>query len=139
MDCAEWYVDASVSASGNGLTWESAFKTIQEGIDEASEEDTVVVGEGTYAENIHFDGKNIILTSTDPLDPTVVANTIIDGNDAGSVVTFSGTEDETCVLTGFKIQNGSAINGGGICGGTEEQHTRAAIRNNGPRHRPGPT
>ncbi|MDP2895583.1 MAG: choice-of-anchor Q domain-containing protein [bacterium] len=127
------YVDDSVSTSGDGTSWQTAFKTIQQGIDSASHSDTVLVAEGTYIENIHFNGKNIILTSTDPLAPSVVANTVIDGNQSGSVVTFSGTEDEACVLSGFTVRNGRAtylVRGGGICGGTDDVRTRAAIQDN---------
>jgi len=141
---ATWYVDASVPSSGDGTTWETAFKTIQHGIDAASHGDTVIVAQGTYVENIHFHGKNITLTSTDPLDPNVVANTIIDGNQAGSVVTFSGAEGETCVLSGFTVQNGAGKDvewfgypflwlqcGGGIFGGSPDgAHTYATIQNN---------
>jgi fructose-specific component phosphotransferase system IIB-like protein len=127
---ATWYVDGSVSASGDGTTWATAFKAIQEGIDAAADGDSVIVAEGTYVENIHFRGKNIVLTSTDPLDPTVVANTIINANQAGSVVTFSGTENETCILSGFTIADGEAQYGGGVCGGASEQHTRVTIQNN---------
>ncbi len=125
-----WYVDGSVLPSGNGQSWERALKTIQEGIDAASDGDTVIVARGTYVENIHFGGKNIILRSTDPLDDNVVAKTIVDGNQSGSVVTFSGTEDETCVLSGFTIRNGSARNGGGICGGIYANDTRATFECN---------
>ena len=124
------YVDDSVPSSGNGTSWATAFKAIQEGIDAASNGDTVIVAEGTYFENIHFDGKNIILRSTDPTDPDVVANTVIDGNQAGSVVTLSGTETEACVLSGFTIRNGKAEYGGGISGGTAPTATHATIRDN---------
>ncbi|MDP2895777.1 MAG: hypothetical protein Q8Q12_04370 [bacterium] len=124
------YVDGSVSASGDGTSWQTAFKAIQEGIDAASDSDTVLVAEGTYIENIRFNGKNIILTSTNPLDSTIVANTIIDGNQSGSVITFSGTEDETCILSGFTIRNGKGHLGGGICGCPSQQQTHATIRNN---------
>jgi hypothetical protein len=119
-----WYVDQSVIRSGNGKSWSTAFKWIQKGIDSASEGDTVVVAKGTCYENIQFKGENIVLTSTDPDDPWVVALTIIDGSSAGPVVMFSGSEDETAVLCGFTIRNGSVW--GGIIGG----RSRATIRNN---------
>ncbi len=125
------YVDDSASTSGDGTSWQTAFQTIQEGIDAASDGDTVTVAEDTYVENIRFNGKNIALTSTDPLNPAVVGTTIIDGNQSGSVVTFDGTEDETCVLSGFTIQNGkSSVAGGGICGRPADHRTRATIQYN---------
>ncbi len=125
-----WHVDGSVPVSGDGTLWETAFKTIQEGIDAASDGAVVVVAEGTYLENIHFHGKNITLTSTDPHGARVVESTIIDGNSAGSVVTFDGTEDEICVLSGFTIRNGKSRWGGGICGGMWTTMTGATIENN---------
>lgn len=126
-----WYVDGAVSSSGDGTSWETAFKKIQEGIDAASDGDEVVVAPGTYLENIRFKGKNIILTSTNPLDPDIVGNTIIDGNEAGSVVNFSGTETEACILSGFTIRNGRTSGpGGGICGAEADSHTRATICHN---------
>ncbi|MFQ5791132.1 MAG: right-handed parallel beta-helix repeat-containing protein, partial [Acidobacteriota bacterium] len=134
---ATWYVDGSVASSGDGTSAETALKRIQEGIDAAKDGDTVIVTQGTYVENIQFKGKNIVLRSTDPSDPSVVESTIIDGNQAGSVVTFDGTEDETCVLSGFTIQNGSPMapfpdEGWGINGGSRYgDHTHATIQNNG--------
>lgn len=64
-------MDDSVASSGDRKSWATAFKKIQEGIDAASNGDTVSVGEGTYVENIKFNGKSIVLTSTDPLDSTM--------------------------------------------------------------------
>ncbi len=134
-----WYVaPPPLGSDANAGTEEAPFATIQKGIDTASNGDTVVVAQGTYVENIKFNGKNIVLTSSDPLDANVVASTIIDGNWVDSVVIFSGTEDETCVLTGFTISNGRAREefgrswGGGISGAVwmAENRTHAAIRNN---------
>jgi len=76
-----WYVDGSVSSSGDGTSWETAFQGIQEAIDSASNGDSVTVAQGTYVENIHFNGKNIILTSIDALDPDIVAATVIGADD----------------------------------------------------------
>jgi hypothetical protein len=49
---ATWYVDAAVAASGNGTSWGSAFKTIQEGLVAAASGETVEVAGGTYAESL---------------------------------------------------------------------------------------
>jgi hypothetical protein len=91
------------------------FNNIQAAIDDANDGDTVIVAKGTYIvakgtyyENINFNGKNIVLTSTDPNDEAVVAGTVIDGNSSGRVITFSGSENTGCVLTGFTITNGYA-------------------------------
>jgi len=125
-----WYVDGSVSESGRGTSWQTAFQTTQEGINAASDGDTVIVGEGTYFENIRLNGKNITVRSTDPLNPSAVANTVIDGDRTGPAIRFSGTEYETCVLSGLTIRGGRAERGGGICGGASNSPTRATIRNN---------
>ncbi len=45
-----WYVDASVSASGDGSTPDNAFKTIGEAITATSEGDAITVKAGTYTE-----------------------------------------------------------------------------------------
>ncbi|MHC5183829.1 MAG: BACON domain-containing protein, partial [Planctomycetota bacterium] len=107
------------------------YPTIQAAIDAADPNglDTVIVLPGTYAENINFSGKDIILSSTNPTDPNIVAATIIDGNASGSVVTFAGTETSACELRGFTITNGigtlisSSRYGGGVYG----NNTQATI------------
>jgi hypothetical protein len=102
------------------------YPTIQGAIDAAEQVCEIVVSPGTYVENINFGGRNVILRSTDPTDLDIVASTIIDGNQASSAVTFSGTESDTCVLSGFTVTNGKSTNGGGISG----NGTLAAIHNN---------
>ncbi len=123
-------MDGAVETSGNGKDWKEAFKTIKEGIYAASDGDFVIVSQQKYFETVHFRGKNITLQSKDPGNLGVVKDTIIDGDQAGSVVTFSGTENGTCVLSGFTIRNGKATYGGGICGGTEGNATLARIEYN---------
>ncbi|MBN1901110.1 hypothetical protein JW926_07280 [Candidatus Sumerlaeota bacterium] len=94
------------------------FATIQEAIDSAHPLDRceIIVQPDIYFENINFGGKNIILRSTDPFDPAVVAATIIDGSSNGSVVTFGGSETECATLAGFTITNGKSSSGGGVNG-----------------------
>ncbi|MBW8036619.1 MAG: DUF1565 domain-containing protein, partial [Planctomycetes bacterium] len=96
----EWYVDTNGDDYNEGLVG-NPLKTIQRAIGLCDDGDTVHVAEGTYYENINFGGKNITVTSTDPNDADVVANTIIAG--LVSVVTFEGGEDPNCTLSGFTI------------------------------------
>ena len=122
----------TATAFAADLTVPTGYPTIQEAIDAAvSGADTVLVSPGTYIENINFNGKDIVLTSTDPNNPAV---TIIDGNAAGSVVTFAGTETSACELRGFTITNGIGTltnsifrYGGGIYGGDYPNLTQATI------------
>jgi len=93
------------------------YATIQEAIDAATNGDEIIVSPNTYMENINFTGKNLILRSTDPISESIVNATIINGDKKGSVVSFSGTETEECVLSGFTITNGGETTyGGGING-----------------------
>jgi len=43
-----WYIDGNSIISGDGTTWATAFKTIQEGIDAASVDDQIWIKKGTY-------------------------------------------------------------------------------------------
>jgi hypothetical protein len=92
------------------------YPTIQEGMNAASDGDTVLVAENTYYENINFHGKAVLLASEFFMDGDTshIPNTIIDGSqpedpDLGSVVTFTSGEDTTSVLCGFTITGGTGI------------------------------
>ncbi|MGA1870035.1 MAG: right-handed parallel beta-helix repeat-containing protein [bacterium] len=88
--------------------------SIQEAINAACSGDEIIVYAGTYFENINFLGKAITVRSANPNDPNVIAATIIDGNQRGSVITFNYGEDTRAVLSGFTVQNGNSSRGGGI-------------------------
>jgi parallel beta-helix repeat protein/putative cofactor-binding repeat protein len=75
--------------------------TIQQAINASVNGDTVLVAPGTYVENITFLGKAITVTSES--GPQL---TIVDGNRAGSVVTFQSGEGSASVLSGFTLRNG---------------------------------
>src|SRR5262245_26293903 len=83
--------------------------TIQSAINAAVTGDTILVASGTYTENINYRGKPITIVSENG-----PAATIIDGNHAGTVVTFNTQEGRDSVLDGFTIQNGNALTGGGV-------------------------
>ncbi len=90
------------------------YSTIQAGIDAAQNGNIVLVDDGTYLENINFNGKAITVASNFIIDEDTnhISNTIIDGSqpsnpDSASVVTFESGEDTTSVLYGFTITGGT--------------------------------
>ena len=109
------------------------YPTIQAGIDSSSDGDTVLVQPGMYIENIDFNGHNIVLGSlfltTD--DTSYITSTIIDGDSLASVITLENGENSSTVITGFTIQNGYAVIGGGIyCHNSKPRITQNTITNN---------
>ena len=98
-----------ISFGDTGVTVPDRYPTIQEAIDAASDGDEIVIQVGVYRENIDFKGKNITLRSTDPDDPAIVSETIIDGGGSGIVVSFRSGEGEGAVLSGLTITRGSGI------------------------------
>jgi hypothetical protein len=99
------------------------YTTIQAGIDAANNSDIVLVSDGTYYENINYNGKAITVASHFLIDgdETHIDSTIINGSQAvnpdnGSVVYFTSGEDTTSVLYGFTITGGTGDvrKGGGI-------------------------
>jgi len=79
-------------------------------IDNAASGATVQIAPGTYYGTIDFKGKALRVESLNG-----PATTIIDGNQAGPVVSFITGEGAASVLSGFTIRNGrSSSDGGGV-------------------------
>ncbi len=103
----------------------SEFGTLQAAIDASSDGDIIFVSPGLYTENINMQGKNITLTSIDPNDPAIVAETVIQGAGVNPVVTFMGNET-ACRIAGFTITGGQSPGDGG---GIQGNQARADILN----------
>ncbi len=71
--------------------------------------DTIIVAPGRYVENLDYLGKDIVLTSLYQSggDENIIRETILDGGQNGSVVTFINGETRAAVLNGFTVTNGS--------------------------------
>jgi hypothetical protein len=103
-----------LSAQIINIPWD--YLTIQQGIEAASEGDTVLVDTGTFVERINFLGKNITLASKflTSQDTNYISKTIINGDSLGTVVKIINGEDSTALICGFTIENGADSIGGGI-------------------------
>ncbi|NIP55437.1 MAG: hypothetical protein GWN94_24155, partial [Phycisphaerae bacterium] len=102
--------------------------SIQRAINASIDGDTILVSKGTYNESIDFEGISCTLTSTDPNDWSVTANTIINADDPNAyVVTFENSEDANSVLKGFTITGGDV---GIYCDGASPTISNCVITNN---------
>jgi parallel beta-helix repeat protein len=126
-----YYVDGDGGDDENdGLSWPTAFATIQKGINSAGNGDTITVKEWTYYENIDFNDANCTLRSTNPNNwEDEVAETIIDANGSGIVVRFDGNEGANSILKGFTVRNGSSY--GVYCSGTSPIISNCIIEDTG--------
>jgi hypothetical protein len=67
--------------------------------------DVILLDPGIYEESIQFGATPLTVSSLDPNDPAVVADTIIRGAAVGPTVTFAGTQSVGSTLNGLTIQN----------------------------------
>ena len=110
----------------------SQISTLEEAIQEASYGDTkIIVDPGTYyvsnEQGIDFGGKNILMSSSDPNDPAIVASTIIDCQMSNTekyarqrAFHFHSGETIDCIIDGFTIRNTSWIGTIGVSGGLND-------------------
>lgn len=81
--------DVYDTPSVHNLTQGMDHFTLLAAINSAKSGDEIAADQGRYSESINFGGKAIILRSSDPNDPNVVAKTIIDATGLG---TFSALQ-----------------------------------------------
>jgi len=102
---ADWYVDGSVGASGDGSSWAAAFKTIQEGVNTANAAggDTTNVAAGVYKEEVTI-GKSVTLQGAKKgVDPRGGART--EGDASESVIDGESTRDHGIYIKGADDAN----------------------------------
>lgn len=98
-----------VTSSVHNLTKDTYYDTIQAALEDADNNNTIEVADGTYDEVISFpSGKRVILQSIN--GPSL---TIIRGNDDLDTVTFSGSLTGT-TMEGFTITHTGGLIGRGI-------------------------
>ncbi|MGA1865102.1 MAG: right-handed parallel beta-helix repeat-containing protein, partial [bacterium] len=124
-------VEICVDISGNAPPDITCYESIQSAINDADSGDEIIVYPGTYKECINFLGKAITVRSKDPDDSSIVNQTIIDGSQSSSVVTFNHGEMSNSILNGLTIRNGKAIRGGGIfCESSSPSIIKCTIKDN---------
>jgi hypothetical protein len=110
LPAALYLISLSVENGGiENLSTSKTYGSIQFAINDASENDEILINPGLYQENIIFKGKNLILRSIDPNDPDVVGSTIIEGVPQDPVITMpsnTGNIDSFYILDGLTITGG---------------------------------
>ncbi len=81
------------------------YPTIQAAVAAAQAGDTIQLAPGTYRENVTIAGKDVTLQASDPTDPNLTAQTIIEGNGTDAVVKLQNAT-AACVLAGLTIRGG---------------------------------
>ena len=83
------------------------YPTIGEALALACDRDTITIAPGIYNESdLEIPSVGMVLTSLDPLDPAIVAATVIDGREE-DVIRFHGTYPfEPAILSGLTVTGG---------------------------------
>ncbi len=106
------FVKPAGNDANDGLSWDTAKKTISAALRTAGSGDTIHVAQGTYQENIALKSNVNLLGGYSGDGGRVLYDSTINGMDKGSVVTATNVNQGK--LDGFTITNGDATYGGGI-------------------------
>ncbi|MFH1747211.1 MAG: dockerin type I domain-containing protein [Planctomycetota bacterium] len=105
-----WAVALALSAGATEIHNVYPSGAIQDAIDAAESGDVVIVHVGVYTgvgnRDLDYLGKNITVRSTDPNNPEVVSETIVDCQQLGRGVIFQTGETNDARLLGLTIRNG---------------------------------
>ncbi|UCG60015.1 MAG: right-handed parallel beta-helix repeat-containing protein [Phycisphaerales bacterium] len=124
VPCAIYYVDAGRPDDANdGLSWQTAKRTVQSAIRETQNSDKMVVAPGIYGGNVSPEGRQICLQSKDPFDAETISSTILSGT-----VSVTQLEQQGCVISGLTVANADGT--GILCEGTSPTISRCVIRDN---------
>ena len=125
------YVDGATGANaGNCQSSEAPCQTITYALSQAVQGDDILVAQGTYTENLVINNGIALWGGYESESWTRDLNnyqTVLDGNQSGSVVTFQGAS-VSMTLDGFLVTGGNAASGG-MGGGITIDESSPTIRN----------
>ncbi|KUO40414.1 MAG: hypothetical protein AVW06_00075 [Hadesarchaea archaeon DG-33-1] len=96
-DPATYYVKTPGFGSMSGNSWENAMGTIENAISQALVGDNIIVGDGTYAENLNINKENLTIRSENGADVTIID---AGGVNVGVMIVASGV-----TFGGFTVEN----------------------------------
>jgi hypothetical protein len=123
VHCAIYHVDAAQPDDSNdGLSWETAKRTVQAAVELARNSDRILIAQGHYPESISTMGRQISMQSKNPHDPDIVASTVLAGG-----VSMTNGEMAGCKVSGVTISNPEST--GLLCVGSSPTITYCSIAN----------